>query len=225
MVFPPDCARRRIHGGEPTAGFPDRIEAERSAHVLLPRDVPQLARLLENTAPIHCGRDKQVHWWTECRRAPLEAAKDTRTGVDAFNCRFRVGVSECRERHLVNRLVTFPVASGSRIPPRLVIRAGLHTGNSSSAVRLTALSPSQLPSPCRIARSTSSRAKSTWCMVADSFSSISGYASANRPRRATNHFAAKSGEVLTVIVPERWRCNRRSVPSSSRSKTSRTTAR
>src|SRR5215831_8492683 len=107
--FPRDCARRRIHGGEPTARFPDRIEAERSAHILLPRDVPQLVRLFENTAPIHCGRDKQVHCRTECRRAPFEAAKYTGTGVDAFNCRFRVGVGERRERHLVNRFVTFPV--------------------------------------------------------------------------------------------------------------------
>src|SRR6516164_8522303 len=117
MIFPRDCARRRIHGGEPTTGFLDRIEAERSAHILLPRDVPQLVRLLENTAPIHCGRDKQVHCWTECRRAPFEAAKYTGTGVDAFNCRFRVGVSERRERHLVNRFVTFPGRSRAESHP------------------------------------------------------------------------------------------------------------
>src|SRR5262249_62423329 len=42
-------------------------------------------------------------------RVTVEAAKYTGTGVDAFNCRFRVGVSERRERHLVNRFVTFPV--------------------------------------------------------------------------------------------------------------------
>ena len=76
---------------------------------------------------------------------------------------------------------------------------------------------------CRIARSPSSRAKSTRSIKAASFSSISGYASANRPSRLTSHLAAKSGHVLTVIVPERCRCSSRSVPSSSRSNTSRTT--
>src|SRR5215467_7345484 len=109
MVFPPDCARRRIHGGEPTAGFPDRIEAERSAHILLPRDVPQLVRLLENTAPIHCGRDKQVHCWTECRRAPFEAPKYTGTVWMPSIVGSASALASVVRRHLVNRFVTFPV--------------------------------------------------------------------------------------------------------------------
>src|SRR5262249_55232123 len=48
---------------------------------------------------------------------------------------------------------------------------------------------------------------------------------ANRPRRCTSHLAAKSGEVLTVSMPELCRCTRRSVPMAMRSSASRTTAR
>ena len=51
---------------------------------------------------------------------------------------------------------------------------------------------------------------------------ISASGAASRP---TSHLAAKSGEVLTVMVPERWRCCSLSVANSSRSNTSRTTAR
>ena len=86
-------------------------------------------------------------------------------------------------------------------------------------------SPGQPPSPCRTARSTSSRAKSTWCGVAEIRRSISGCFSAKRPSRCTSHLAAKSGEVLTVRTPELCRCTRRAVPSAIRSSASRTTAR
>src|SRR5215467_9360390 len=48
-----------------------------------------------------------------------------------------------------------------------------------------------------------------------------GYSSAKRPRRLTNHLAAKSGDVLTVSAPELWRWSSRSVPSAMRSKASR----
>src|SRR5262249_38222048 len=52
-----------------------------------------------------------------------------------------------------------------------------------------------------------------------------GGSSANRPRRLTSHLAAKSGDVLTVMTPEFWRCSRRSVPTAMRSRASRRTAR
>ena len=102
---------------------------------------------------------------------------------------------------------------------------GLQTGNSCSDHRRTTSSPAQWPSPWRTARSTSSRAKSTACVVADTRKSIPGWASANRSSRCTSHLAAKSGEVLTVKTPEVWRCSRRSVPTAIRSSASRTTAR
>ena len=54
---------------------------------------------------------------------------------------------------------------------------------------------------------------------------MSGCVPAKRPRRPTSHFAAKSGEVLTVSAPEVRRRTRRSVPTAMRSKASRTTAR
>src|SRR5262249_14443716 len=52
-----------------------------------------------------------------------------------------------------------------------------------------------------------------------------GGAAATRPSRCTSHLAAKSGEVLTVSMPELCRCTRRSVPMATRSSASRTTAR
>src|SRR6516225_7337537 len=73
--------------------------------------------------------------------------------------------------------------------------------------------------------STSSRAKSTRWSLAATRRSISGWLSANRPSRPTSHFAAKSGETLTVSTPERCRCVRRSVPSAIWSSASRTTPR
>ena len=70
---------------------------------------------------------------------------------------------------------------------------GLHTANRCSVLRRTTSRPGQLPSPWRTARSTSSRAKSTCCRVADTRRSMLGWSSANRPRRLTSHLAAKSG--------------------------------
>src|SRR3982074_871783 len=59
-----------------------------------------------------------------------------------------------------------------------------------------------------MARSMSSRAKSTCCSEALTLRSISGWTSAKLPSRWTSHFAAKFGDVLTVSTPPppAWRC-------------------
>jgi hypothetical protein len=53
------------------------------------------------------------------------------------------------------------MSAGARMARGPVMSFGLQTGNNSSGDSRTASSPGQLPSPCRTATSTSSRAKST----------------------------------------------------------------
>src|SRR6516164_1953445 len=111
MVFPRDRAGRRIHRAQPTAGLSDRIECKGSAHILLAGYVSRLVRLLEDTAPIDRRRYKHFPRWTEGRGTPFEPAKDTGTGVDAFNCGLGFCIGDRRKGYLVDLLVTFPVDS------------------------------------------------------------------------------------------------------------------
>ena len=62
--------------------------------------------------------------------------------------------------------------------------------------------PRPVAVPWWAARSTSSRAKSTWCAVAGMRRSIPGWVPAKRPSPLTSHLAAKFGDALTVSSPE-----------------------
>src|SRR5262245_40139716 len=107
-------------------------------------------------------------------------------------------------RSLTCRSGKRPRSGGLRSGLRPLRSLGLHAGKSSSAQSRVTWRPAAVPSLWRIARSISSRAKSMCCNEALTLRSISGWASAKRPRRWTSHFAAKFGEVLTVSAPPLW---------------------